>query len=137
MNSEILTNSNPEEEREILTKVKNFLQINFEVKNQDLVSAIKQMCVAKLCKVIGIHCDCNFKTDFFDFFSSFTGEAVCQKLNLKVRVATDMLRLFKHNGVNLVEKTKSFLDSESVDEAFIDAFDLADENRYLIPLLKK
>ena len=65
------------------------------------------------------------------------GEAVCEKVSIKVRIASDELRLVKFNHINLVRETKNYLDTESVEEAFLDAFELVDEFKYLIPYLKR
>ncbi|MBR4998278.1 MAG: hypothetical protein IKY10_00205 [Clostridia bacterium] len=107
----------------------NFVSINIK-------DTIKELCVARLCKAIGVP-KYNFKSDFFDFFASIMGEAVCEKLLLRVRIASDELRLVKYNGVNLVTETKKYLDTETVEEAFLDAFELVDNYQYLIPYLKK
>jgi hypothetical protein len=62
---------------------------------------------------------------------------VCNKLNIKIRIAPDNLRLFRYNKLNLIEEVRNFLDEEDVEEAFIDSFNLVDEYKYLIPLLNK
>lgn len=113
----------------------------FRLVNPNLVSInikdiIKELCVARLCKAIGVP-KYNFKSDFFDFFASIMGEAICEKLLIRVRIASDELRLVKYNGVNLVKETKNFLDTETVEEAFLDTFELVDNFQYLIPYLKK
>ena len=98
---------------------------------------IKELCVARLCKAIGLAYKDNFKSEFFNFFSCIMGEAVCQKLGLNIRIASDELRLVKYDNVNLVKEVKSYLDNETVEEAFLDAFNLVDNFKYLIPMLKK
>jgi len=103
----------------------------------NLKDIIKELCVIRLCKAIGLRYSVCFKSDFFDFFASLMGEAVSQKLSLKVRVACDELRLIKYNRLNLIQEIKSFLENETVEEAFIDAFELADRFKYIIPTLKK
>ena len=107
-----------------------------KITSLNLKDAIKEICVARLCKAIGLS-TYNFKSDFFDFFSNIMGEAVCEKLSINVRIASDELRLVKYNHINLVKETKGYLDNETVEEAFIDAFNLVDNFKYLIPYLKK
>lgn len=98
---------------------------------------IKELCVARLCKAIGLTGTYNYKSDFFEFFSSIMGEALCEKLSIKARIASDELRLVRYERINLIDELKTYLDTETVEEAFIDAFNLADKYKYLIPQLKK
>ncbi len=99
--------------------------------------AIKELCAIRLCKAIGLNKNNAFKSDFFDFFGCLMGEAVCQKLSIKQRIATDELRLVKYDKINLVQEIKSYLDNETIEEAFLDAFELVDRFKYIIPYLKK
>lgn len=99
--------------------------------------SIKELCVIRLCRAVGLTGKINHKSGFFQFFASIMGEAVCEKLKIKTHVACDELRLVKYEHINLVNKTKQFLDTESVEEAFLDAFELADRFKYLVPKLKK
>ena len=122
----------------ILKDICNYLgvkQVDFS--GATLKEMIKELCVARLCKAVGITGKYNYKSSFFDFFSSIMGEAVCDKLKLKIHVASDELRLIKYERINLIEKVKLFLENETTEEAFIDAFNLADKFKYLIPKLKK
>lgn len=98
---------------------------------------IKELCVARLCKSVGLTGKYNYKSEFFEFFSNIMGEAVCEKLSIKTHIASDELRLVKYEHINLVNEIKSYLDNETVEEAFLDAFELADRYKYLIPDLKK
>jgi len=65
------------------------------------------------------------------------GEAICEKLNINIHVACEELRLIKYEHINLVAEVKSYLENETTEEAFLDAFELADRFKYLIPKLKK
>ena len=105
--------------------------------NTNTKEAVKELCVIRLCKAIGLKGNNTFKSDFFDFFGSLMGEAVCENLSIKVHIACDELRLVKYDRLNLVQEIKSYLQNETVEEAFLDAFDLADRFKYLIPYLKK
>lgn len=98
---------------------------------------IKELCVARLCKSVGLTGKYNYKSNFFDFFSSIMGEAICEKLCFNFHIASDELRLFKYEHINLVKELKNYLDTETVEEAFLDAFHLVDRFKYLIPKLKK
>lgn len=123
--------------RKIINSVCDFLKVNSPTfYGETLQDNIRELCVSRLCKSIGLRCDCNFKSDFLYFFSSFVGEAVAQILDIKIHIANDITRLFRHDGVNLVETAKSYLNFEEVDEAFIDIFNVADKYKYLIPRLK-
>lgn len=122
---------------EIIEKVRKYLKEDRVLSAGNSVEdSVRELCVARLCKAIGIRCDFNYRTDFFQFFSAIMGEAVSVKLNLKLRIASDVLRLFKHKGVNLVERTLQYLDNPILDEAFIDTFNLVDDYKYLIDELK-
>lgn len=98
---------------------------------------IKELCVARLCKSVGLTGRYNYKSEFFEFFSNIMGEAVCEKLSIKTHIASDELRFVKYERINLIAEIKSYLDNETVEEAFLDAFELADRYKYLIPELKK
>jgi len=98
---------------------------------------IKELCVARLCKAVGITGSYNYKSAFFEFFSSIMGEAICEKLEIKTHIASEELRFVKYEHINLVNELKYYLDNETIEEAFLDAFDLADRYKYLIPTLKK
>lgn len=114
--------------------------LNVEQPRTEVISlreTIKQLCVARLCKAVGLTGKYNYKSDFFEFFSCIMGEAICEKLSIKMHLACDELRLIKYEHINLVNKIKSYLDNESVEEAFLDAFELLDKFKYLIPKIKK
>ena len=98
---------------------------------------IKELCVARLCKAVGLTGVYNYKSDFFEFFSSIMGEALCEKLKIKTHIAGEELRFVRYNQINLVNELKMYLDTETVEEAFLDAFDLVDKFKYLIPKIKK
>lgn len=134
MNSEI---ENERSKKQTIKQVCDFFRFEmFNIESENIENIIKEICVARLCKAIGIP-KYNFKSDFFNFFASIMGEAVCEKLSIKVRIASDELRLVKFNHINLVRETKNYLDTESVEEAFLDTFELVDEFKYLIPYLKR
>jgi len=114
-------------------KVKDFLNMqNFSVHNISLKENIKEICVAKLCEVVGIKCEYNYKNEFFNYFSSVTGEAICQLLNIPIVIAEDNLRLFKYNHINLVEKVKELLNNEFLEDAYIDVFQFLDDNKHYV-----
>ena len=93
--------------------------------------AIKQICVLRLCKAIGLTGKCNFKSGFFDFFSDIVGEAVCEILSIRIRIANDEIRLFKYEHINLIEEVKKYFLDETIEEAFLDSFELIDKFKYL------
>jgi len=114
-------------------KIKDFLEIQSFSYNEtiSLVDNIKKICVKKLCNVIGIKCEINYKNSFFNYFSTITGEAVCQLLNLPIVVAEDSYRLFKYNHINFIEYVKNLLKGECLEEAYIDVFQFLDSNKHL------
>lgn len=117
----------------IVEEVSKYLELKTsDVESITSSDIIKELCVKKLCEIVGIKCRYNYKTEFFNFFSSFVGEAVSLILKLGVRVAPDSLRLFKYNKINFVQRAVELLESEDKDEAIIDLFNLADDNKYLI-----
>ncbi len=105
--------------------------------NESTKEIIKKLCVARLCKAVGITGKYNYKSDFFEFFSCIMGEALCEKLSIRMHIACDEIRLVKYEHINLVGKIKEYLETETVEEAFLDAFELVDKFKYLIPKLKK
>lgn len=116
-----------------IQKIKVFLSLkDFSCNNNiSLVENIKVMCVKKLCNVIGIKCECNYKNEFFNYFSSITGEAICQLLNIPIVVAEDNFRLFKYNHINFVEHVKNLLKNEFLEDAYVDVFNFLDNNKHL------
>lgn len=120
-----------------LNRVKQFLCLNsFNVSSSDIKDAVKELCVARLCNIVGITGKYNYKSDFFNFFSSIVGEAICRKLNVRVQIASDELRLIKYEHINLIDEVERYLNN-SIEEAFLDSFNLVDNFKYLIPKLKK
>ena len=122
----------------IINKICDFLKMEKpQMFSLTLKDSIKELCVAKLCKTVGLTGTYHYKSDFFDFFSDIMGEALCEILTIKIRIACDELRLFKYEHINLIEEVKNLLLKESVEEAFLDAFELVDKFKYLISKLKK
>lgn len=114
-------------------KVKKFLEMeDYNFSRNEESEQIKEICVAKLCDVLGIECAYNYQNKMFQIFSSVMAEAVCQKLKISKHIANDSIRLIKYNGINFVEKAKHFLDMEDVDEATLDIFNFVDENKNLL-----
>ena len=129
----ILNIDNQNLNEKVTNKVCEYLKIDKPKQMSDKIEdRIKELCVIRLCKTIGITCSCNFRSDFFNFFSSLVGEAICEILNINLHTACDELRFVRYEQINLVEKVKSYLENESLEEAFLDAFELADKFKYLI-----
>lgn len=120
--------------QDVIQKLKNFLGLPLFNADENLttVDNIKKICVEKLCDVIGIKCKCNYKNQFFNYFSSVTGEAVCQLLNIPIVIAEDNYRLFKYNHINFVDYVKNLLDSDNMEESFADIFKFLDDNKNFI-----
>lgn len=122
----------------IVAKIQDFLNINIAINyNESVNEIIKRICVARLCKAIGLTGNYNYKSDFFEFFSSVVGEAVCEILSIKLHIANGDLRFVKYEHINLVEEVKTYFETQSIEEAFLNAFELLDRFKYLIVKLKK
>lgn len=93
---------------------------------------VKEICVAKLCETIGIRCCYNYKSLFFECFSEIMGQAVCDKLRINLIIARDELRLCRYEHLNFVENVRCYLETESIHEAFVDAFNFVDNHKNLI-----
>lgn len=122
----------------VIEKVSEFLQVKIGTFSSDkLEEKVKELCVKKLCSAIGVRCDYNYKSDFFNFFAMISGEAVCQILNINLRVADDNLRFVRYEKVNIIDEAKKAFRNENVEEAIIDTFNIADHFKYVIKFLKK
>lgn len=118
---------------EDIKKIKTFLEMeNYKFSRTEIEEQIKEICVAKLCEVLGIECAYNYKNQMFQIFSSVMAEAVCQKLKIQKHIANDSLRLIKYNGINFIDKAKQFLENEDIEEATLDIFNFVDENKKFI-----
>ncbi len=120
-------------DQEIIKKIEEFIgDISSSIESDNLTCIIKEMCVKKLCEVVGIKCGCNFKNPYFNFFGCVMGQALCNKLKIRLTIAPAGLRLIKYDGINFVSKAEEYLEGEDVDEAFIDVFDLTDDHKEII-----
>lgn len=115
-----------------LKNVRKYLEIDEEIHGVSVEDEIRILCIKRLCKSLGIKCDFNYQNKYFYIFSCIVGEAICVKFNLRIHTAEDKLRLFRYNGINFVEKVKQYLETESIDEAFVDSFNFIDENKNII-----
>ena len=116
-----------------IKKIQEFLQLKrYNCSRIEEDEQIKEICVAKLCEILGIECEYNYQNQMFQIFSSILAQAICEKLKIKKTIASDSVRLFKYNGINFVEKAKMFLNSEDVDEAVLDIFNYVDEHKNVI-----
>lgn len=128
-----ITNECKLDKEQIISKVCKFLKLDSgEISSENVEETIKELCVKKLCKTVGLTGAYNYKSDFFEFFSSIVGEAVCVKLNIKIHIAGDDLRLVKYEKLNLIDEVYSFLEKEDIEEAILDAFNFVDRFKSLI-----
>jgi len=114
-------------------KVKKFLKLdNFDTNTMDIQEKIKEMCVTKLCNILGINYAYNYKSDFFKMFSEVLGQAICDMLKINIVIADDKFRLFKYDGKNIIEECKRMLmnvyeDEILLEESILDIFNFVDE----------
>ena len=117
-----------------ISMVANFLNItDYKINDECTAEQIKRLCVLRLMKAVGLSGKFNCKSEFFEFFSMVMGEAVCDRLGINLNIAPDKLRLIKYDNINFVTLFKEFLNNDLLDEAFLDAFTLADKYKHLIP----
>ncbi|MBQ9795550.1 MAG: hypothetical protein IJW36_01130 [Clostridia bacterium] len=120
------------DKNQAINKVCDFFSIDKSLINREnLTDIIKELCTLRLAKAIGLTIRLD-KSAFFNFFANIMGEAVCQKLEINLRIASDDLRLIRYDNINLVGEMKHYLDTEGVEEAFLDAYNLADRFKYLV-----
>ena len=113
--------------------VADFFKItDYKINDESPVEQIKRLCVLRLMKAVGVNSKYNCKSEFFEFFGFIMGEAVCEHLNIKIRIAPDNMRLVKYENINFVVAFKEFLNNDILEEAFLDAFELADKYKHLI-----
>ena len=125
------------ERAQIIKNICDFFKMEVpNLDNKSIEDAVKYICVVRLCKAIGLSGVKNIKSDFFDFYSCIIGEAVCEKLNIKLRIASDELRLVKYNQINLIDRAKQCLENDLLEEAIIDTFELADEFKDVMKIIK-
>ena len=126
------------EKWKVIKKLCDFFKMEIpNLDNQPIEEMVKRICIIRLCKAIGLAGVKNIKSDFFDFYSCIMGEAVCKKLQIKLHVASDELRFIKYNQINLIDKATQYLEQEFLEEAIIDTFELADEFKDVMYMLKK
>ena len=114
-------------------KVKKFLKLdNFDTNTRDIQEKIKEMCVTKLCNILGINYAYNYKSEFFKMYSEVLGQAICDILKINFVIADDKFRLFKYDGKNIIEECKKMLinayeDEILLEESILDIFNFVDE----------
>lgn len=121
--------------KEIYDKLAQFIGYFSDLESDNIIDKIKEMCVKKLCSVVGIKCGCNFRNPYFNFFGCVMGQALCNKLNIVITVAPAGLRLIKYDGINFISRAEQFLENPDIDEAFIDVFDLTDDHKNIIDMV--
>lgn len=133
MNLCVTNNSRYDEQEKNILKICDFFQIDKpELTETEYIKQIKEICVIRICKAIGIKNMYNRHNRFFDFYSDAMGQAVSDILNLSLKIAPDNLRLFRYDGINFVNRCKDFLQNSNMDEAMIDAFNLIDDNKDIV-----
>ena len=120
-----------EKEQQIIKKVSDFLHVECNFKSSTLEENIKELCVARICKSIGIRCEYNYKSTLFEFCSCITGQAVADILGIKIDIVPPKIKCCRYDGINIYQEVKKFIETEEVDEAFCDAFKLLDKYKYL------
>ncbi len=115
----------------ILNRACSFLKMDMPIFcSKTIENNLKELCVIKVCNVLGIK-NFNYKSGFLDFFSSVVGEAVADKLSLNMSIACPDLKFVKYDHMNLIREVEHMLDSEDLNEAFIDAFNFLERFKFL------
>lgn len=118
---------------EIIDKLCQFMNIEKPILFSNTIEEmIKEICVAKLCKVLGIKCTYNYRNEFFSFFSILTGEAVARILNIKINIAPYYLSCVKFDGINFIERMIAILNSPNKEKAIFDAYNFVNKYKHLI-----
>ena len=118
-----------------LNKIKSYLGLNnYNLINVINVEQVKELCVAKLCAVLGVNCAHNCNNDLFEIFSCIMGEAVCELLHIHVHIAKEDLRLVRYSGINFIKKSYQILEMKEIDEAVLDIFIFIERNKNLLGL---
>ncbi|MBR2970057.1 MAG: hypothetical protein IKC49_03280 [Clostridia bacterium] len=118
---------------QILNKICSYLRLDRPILSSDEIHEnIKEICVAKLCKTMGLKCPYNFRNGFFDNYSIITGEAVCEKLRINTHIASDNIRLIRYDSINFVRYVSDLFETEDIDEAIIDAFNFSQKYGQII-----
>lgn len=121
-----------EKKDEWLKKIYNFFQLESKNSFGDFVSEVRQACISRLCMSIGVK-DCSqFQSEFFEFFSAILGQAVCDYFKINCAIAGAELRFVRHEGINIVNEVVKLFQTQEVDEAVIDAFEIIDRFKYLV-----
>ncbi|MBE5741626.1 MAG: hypothetical protein E7351_03785 [Clostridiales bacterium] len=121
----------------VLERVYEFLKLKPPIlfSSTTLEGCIKECCSTKLCRLVGLRCNCNIHNDFFEVFSRLVGEVVCDRLHLNLHLAGENLRFVKYEHLNFVKAVSLLMQNECVDDAILDTFNLLDSHRNLIPKL--
>ena len=114
-------------------KICEYLRIDkSKIKAQSFKEKIICACVERYYKSLGVKRDCNNPSKYFTFLGVITAQAICEKFEIRVNIAPDKFRFFRYDGYNLVEQVGVYLESESIDLAFTQAFTFLDQYTYLI-----
>lgn len=118
---------------ETIKTIKQFLDMeDYEFISEEKDEQIQEICVAKLCDILGVEFAYNCQSGMFQIFSIVLSEAISQRLRLGVRFASDELRLVKYNGINFIDKAVELINNPDVDEAVLDIFNFVDEHKKLL-----
>lgn len=132
MENEILK-QREEDNKVVLNKVCGFLDVKMPIlSSMNLNDNIRELCVVKLCKVLGLKCAYNYKNNLLDFFSAIIAQAVAEKLSLRLNIAGANYRFVKYNHVNLIQEVKLMLDDNNLDESFVDIFNFLERFKSLV-----
>ncbi len=110
---------------EIYGEICEFLGVKHNCFSNSLKENVKEVCVVRLCKAMGIRCAYNSKNELFNFFSCIMGEVLVQKLGFEVRIDEFNLKFARFENVNLIHSASNMLENIDLDEAFINVFNLA------------
>ena len=129
----MIMNTNEIYNEQTLKKICKYLRVDREkIQVDNFEDQIKCACVERFYKSLGVKRDCNNPSKYFNFLSVVAAQAVCNKFNVKLTIAPDKFRCFRYDGFNLIEQVEKYLENESVDLAFTEAFTFLDKYTYLV-----
>lgn len=121
-----------ENNNELLEEVTNalcvFLRLDRpNLRTDTIEERVKEIAVAKLCRLMNIRCTYNYTNDTFYFYSLIVGDVFINKMGYKISIAPAVFKLFKYNGINYIEEVDRLITTLPLNKALLDCFVVLDE----------